>query len=319
MLHRGSHPSIIICVLGFMFASTSVSAAQASMTAPALINTEEVAKGEYIAHAAGCVVCHTDRKHKGKPFAGGRALHTPFGTFYAPNITPDKDTGIGNWSEQQFLNALRKGVQPNGDNLYPVFPYTAYTKLSNDDSRALWAYLRSLTPVQQPNKAHDLKWYAPPRPIVWFWKLLYFTPGRYKPDPQHSDSWNRGAYLATAAAHCGECHTPRNILGGKKTNLRYAGADNKEEDFFAPNITPAPKTGIGDWTIQDLVTYFQLGLDPDGDTAGNVMAEFIDNGLSHLRKADLQAIAAYITSLPAIEHSIGKKQEQPPHQKPEWE
>ena len=317
MLYRSGHLAAV--VLGCLVAGANVSASDAMLTAPSVTAQGRVAQGEYIARAAGCSICHTDRKHKGKPFAGGRALRTPFGIFYAPNITPDNTTGIGTWTEQDFVRALRKGLRPDGANLYPVFPYTSYTRLSDDDARALWAYLRSLAPVRQVNKAHELKWYAPPRLLVWFWKQLYFTPGRYQANPQRSASWNRGAYLATAAAHCGECHTPRNILGGKKSDLRYAGAENKEEDFFAPNITPAGNTGIGNWSIKDLVTYFQLGLDPDGDTAGSVMAEFIDDGLSHLRKEDLQAIAEYIKTLPAIEHSLKKKNTQAPRKKEEWE
>ena len=326
MLYRGGLWLVVGIVVSLAFLlSTQANTTDAIPTAPPL-NTNStkttnsiVAKGQYIAQAAGCSICHTDRKHKGKPFAGGRPLHTPFGTFYSPNITPDKSTGIGNWTEQDFTRALHQGVRPDGSHFYPVFPYTSYTKLTDDDVHALWAYLGSLTPVQQRNKSHDLKWYAPPRFVVWFWKLLYFTPGRYKENPQHSASWNRGAYLATAASHCDECHTPRNILGAIKQNLLYAGADVKAENFVAPNITPASKTGIGDWDNDDLVTYLQTGLDPDGDTAGSIMAEFIDQGFSHLRKEDLQSIAEFISSLPPIEHSLRKKQKQAPRKKPEWE
>jgi len=326
MQFRGGHLILagITCLTGLLasaspltearvaapFSSTS-STNGTSSPSPGAENTL-VAKGKYMAEAAGCNNCHTDREHKGKPFAGGRALKTPFGTFYSPNITPDKKTGIGQWTEQQFLRALHRGVDDEGDNLYPVFPYTSYTRLTDADSKAIWAYLRSLTPVNQPNKDHDLKWYAPPRWMVWFWKWLYFTPGRYQPDPKHSASWNRGAYLSMAASHCGECHTPRNILGAKEQDLRYAGTENKQENFVAPNITPASNTGIGDWTISDMVTYLSIGMDPEGDFAGSVMAEFIDNGYSHMTKQDLQAIGDYVLSLPPIEHSLRKnKKEQP--------
>lgn len=301
--------SIVACLL----ANTPIHA-EAETTAPAII-----AQGKYLTRAAGCAVCHTDREHHGAAFAGGRALRTPFGTFYAPNITPDKQSGIGNWSEQDFLHALHEGIRPDGSNLYPVFPYTSYTQLRDEDVRAIWAYLRSLPPVHQTNKAHRLKWYAPPRFMIWFWKKLYFAPGRYQNNPQRSSLWNRGAYLASAASHCAECHTPRNFLGAEKQNLRYAGAENPQEDFVAPNITPAARTGIGDWSTDDLVEYLQTGLAPDGDTAGSVMAECIDNGLSHLSKSDLQAIAEFIKSLPPIEHSLRKKTKSAPHKKEEWE
>jgi mono/diheme cytochrome c family protein len=301
-----------VLVSGLLLSSVTF-AAQNDKTAP-----DFIAKGKYLTEAAGCIVCHTDADHHGAAFAGGRALHTTFGTFYAPNITPDKRTGIGNWSEQDFQRALHDGIRPDGSNLYPVFPYTSYTQLRDEDVRAIWAYLRSLPPVQQPNKTNQLKWYAPPRFMVWFWKKLYFDPGRYRDNPQRSVSWNRGAYLVNAVAHCAECHTPRNILGAEKSDLRYAGANNIPEDFVAPNITPDANTGIGDWSRGDIVEYLQTGLDPDGDTAGNVMAEFIDSGLSHLSKNDLQAIAEYVKSLPSIEHSLHKKSKQAT-QKPEWD
>jgi len=278
-----------------------------------------ISKGAYLARAAGCSVCHTATAKQARPYAGGRALHTVFGTFYAPNITPDKTTGIGRWSEEDFVRALRQGLRPDGSQLYPVFPYTSYTRLRDTDVRAIWAYLHSLSPVRQPDKAHVLKWYAPPRFAVWFWKKWYFNPGRFQPDPHKSKSWNRGAYLATAAGHCVECHTPRNLLGGLKSALKYAGSENKPEDFVAPNITPAAQTGIADWSRQDLVVYLQSGLTPDGDTAGSVMAEFIDDGMSHLRKQDLMDIAEFIKSLPPIEHRLGHKHKPAGQDKPAWD
>ena len=301
---------IVVCLI----LVTSGHASAAETTAPTLL-----ARGEYLTRAAGCAVCHTDADRHGAPFAGGRALHTPFGTFYSPNITPDKQTGIGNWSEADFQRALHDGKRPDGSNLYPVFPYTSYTQLHAADVHAMWAYLRSIKPVQQANRTDELKWYAPPRFMVWFWKKLYFHPGRFVEDPQRPASWNRGAYLVNAVAHCAECHTPRNLLGAPITSLRFAGADVAAEDFVAPNITPAPRTGIGDWSTGDLVQYLQSGLAPDGDTAGSVMAEFIDDGLSHLTQSDLQAIAEYIRSLPPIEHEIQKKKKTAPHKKPEWD
>jgi len=281
--------------------------------------SELIAKGAYLAHAAGCGVCHTAKEKTATPYAGGRALHTQFGTFFAPNITPDKSTGIGTWTEQDFVQALHRGTRPDGSQLYPVFPYTSYTRLSNTDAKALWAYLHSLPPVRQSNKPHKLKWYAPPRFAVWFWKKLYFDPGRFKPSPNKSMDWNRGAYLATAAGHCVECHTPRNLLGGLRQKLEYAGAANKPEDFVAPNITPDPQTGIADWSREDIAEYLHSGLTPDGDTAGNIMAEFIDKGFSHLRKQDLLAIAGFVKSLPPINHRTDHKKPAAKQARPAWD
>lgn len=262
--------------------------------------------GEYIFRVAGCAGCHTDKKHQGAPLAGGRALETEFGTFYPPNITPDPQTGIGNWSEQDFIRALREGRDPEGDQLYPAFPYPAYTRLTDADLHALWIYLRAQPPVRHANRSHELKWFARFRWPVRLWKLLYFSPGAYQPDPKHSVSWNRGAYLAEAAAHCGECHTPRTRFGGLDTDMAYAGTRNGPEDSVIPNITPDKKTGIGRWSRGDLVTYLESGLAPDGDLAGDLMAEVIDNGLKHLTKDDLAAIAEYVQSHPAIEHVVRK-------------
>ncbi len=265
-----------------------------------------VKQGEYVFHAAGCYGCHTDEKHAGKPLAGGRALATPFGIFYAPNITPDAQTGIGRWREQDFIRALREGRNPAGANYYPSFPYPSYTKLTDKDLHALWIFLKVQSPVQQANRKHELKWFAPARSFVDLWKGLYFKPGAYKPDAAKSVAWNRGAYLAEAAAHCGECHTPRSALGGSKSGMHYAGTRDGPDDSVVPNITPDKKTGIGRWRVSELAEYLETGLTPDGDSAGDLMAEVIDNGLQHLRKDDLAAIAEYVLSRPPLEHSVRK-------------
>ena len=266
----------------------------------------QLKQGEYIYRATGCEGCHTDAKHAGKLLAGGHALATPFGTFYTPNITPDKETGIGLWSEQDFMRALRAGVSPSGDHYYPSFPYTSYTKLTDDDARALWLYLKAQPSVKQANRNHDLKWFARSRSFVGTWKRMYFVPGAYQPDAAKSGAWNRGAYLAEAAAHCGECHTPRNALGGIDTKLRYAGTRAGPGDGVVSNITPDKKTGIGKWRASELAQYLETGLTPEGDSAGDLMAEVIDNGLQYLNKEDLAAIAEYVLSLPPVENSVQK-------------
>lgn len=262
--------------------------------------------GEYIYRASGCYGCHTDEKGGGRPLAGGYALKTDFGVFYTPNITPDPETGIGRWSEQDFFRALREGRSPAGDHYYPSFPYPAYTKLTDEDLHALWVYLKAQPPVRRANKPHELKFFARARTFVGSWKALYFKPGVYQPDPAKPASWNRGAYLSEAAAHCGECHTPRSALGGIKTDLHYAGTRAGPDDSVVPNITPDKETGIGKWSKGELVAYLESGLKPDGDSAGDLMAEVIDNGLKYLRKDDLTAIAEYVLALPPVEHAVRK-------------
>ena len=264
-------------------------------------------QGEYLFRTAGCAGCHTDEENKGAPLAGGRALHTPFGTFYTSNITPDPDTGIGRWSEADFTRALREGISPQGEHYYPAFPYTSYTQLTDADLRALWVYLRSLKSVPQANKPHELPWYLRSRATLGLWKMLYFKPGPLQPTPDKPPAWNRGAYLVKAVAHCGECHTPRNLLGGFKSAQELAGNPNGVDDAKAPNITPDRETGIGKWTENDLVYYLETGATPDGDYAGDAMAEVIDNSTSHLTSDDRRAIAVYIKSLPAVERVVRKQ------------
>ena len=294
-----------VLLAGLLFAAPLAVAAGVSPTDPL------VKQGEYVYRAAGCYGCHTDEKHAGKPLAGGHALATPFGSFYTPNITPDPETGIGRWSEQDFFRALREGLSPTGDHYYPSFPYPSYTKLTDEDLRALWAYLKAQPPVKQANRKHDLKWFARARSFVGSWKGLYFTPGAYRPDATKSAVWNRGAYLAEAAAHCGECHTPRTALGGIQSGMHYAGTREGPDDSVVPNITPDKKTGIGRWRASELAEYLETGMTPDGDSAGDLMAEVIDNSLQYLRKEDLAAIAEYVLSLPPVEHSVRKTGKKP--------
>jgi mono/diheme cytochrome c family protein len=268
--------------------------------------TANMGAGEYIFRASGCYGCHTDEKGGGARLAGGHALKTDFGTFYSPNITPDPETGIGKWGEADFFRAMREGLSPAGDHYYPSFPYPSYTKLTDDDLRALWAYLRAQPAVKQANKPHDLKFFARARTFVGSWKALYFKPGVYAPQAGKSAAWNRGAYLSEAAAHCGECHTPRSALGGIKTAMHYAGSKDGPDGSVIPNITPHKNTGIGKWSRSELMTYLESGLMPDGDSAGDLMAEVIDNGLRYLRKDDLAAMAEYVLSLPPVEHAVRK-------------
>ena len=278
--------------------------------APSVAIGDATPQGEYIFRAAGCTICHTDEKHHGAPLAGGRALKTPFGIFYTPNITPDPETGIGKWTEADLARALHEGKDDEGENLYPSFPYTSYTRLTDADVHAIWTYLSGRPPVRQKNKPHDLPWYLRFRPLIGIWKALFFQSGVFQPHPDRSPAWNRGAYLVTAMSHCGECHTPRNALGALEKQLNCVGNPNGVDGAVASNITPDKSTGIGHWSQSDLADYLKTGMTPDGDFAGDLMADVIDDSTSHLTKDDRMAIAKYIFSLPAVKNEI----EHAPHQ-----
>ncbi len=297
-------------MLAIWLAASPLAAAGGGGASPAPTAAAEAAsaveRGRYLYYAAGCENCHTDRSHKGAPLAGGRRLATPFGVFYTPNITPDPEHGIGRWREQDFLRALREGISPRGEHYYPVFPYTSYTRMTEGDLRALWAYLRTVPPVAQPNRPHELPWYLGFRPLIAVWKWLYFTPGPFRPDPMRPPSWNRGAYLVEAVAHCGECHTPRNFLGAPRADLHLAGTAHGPEGGVVPNITPDRRTGVGRWRRTELADYFETGMTPEGDFAGDQMAEVIEYGLSRLSKTDRLAIADYLLALPPVEHAVRK-------------
>jgi mono/diheme cytochrome c family protein len=266
---------------------------------------DAVSRGAYLVRAGGCVSCHT--VSGGTPFAGGRALATPFGTFYSPNITPDRQTGIGQWSDADFERALREGVRPDGANYFPVFPYPSFTRITDDDALAIKAYLFSLPPVRQPNRRHDV-----PFPFSWrflqnAWKLLFFEPGPFRSDPDQADSLNRGAYLVTALAHCGECHTPRNFLGAPEHGRELSGTEDGPDGRSVPNITPDPATGIGGWERSDLAELLKTRSAPDGSEVKGAMRETIEDGLKYLSAADRDAIAEYVLSQKPIIHEVSSK------------
>ncbi len=267
-------------------------------------------RGEYLLRAGGCISCHTDVKGGGAPLAGGRALKTPFGTFYPPNITPDVESGIGAWSDADFVRALRRGVRPDGAHYFPAFPYTSYTRMSEADALALKAYLFSLPPLPGVNRPHELR---PPfgwRFLVGVWKRLFFEPGAYRPEPERSARWNRGAYLVEALAHCGECHTPRNFLGASDRAMGLAGTRDGPEGRLAPNITPDRETGIGRWSAGDIVQLLKSGRKPDFDNVQGAMAEAIEDGLRYLTDGDLAAIADYLLALEPIPNRVEAKRRQ---------
>jgi len=265
-----------------------------------------IERGAYLFAAGGCAGCHTDKASGGRVGAGGRGLKTPFGTFYGPNITPDPQTGIGSWSEADFKAALRSGRAADGSNLFPAFPYTSFTFMRDEDIGYLWAYLRSLPPVRQPNRAHDVSFPYNWRALVSVWKWFNFVPGPLLPDPTHDEDWNRGAYLARALLHCGECHTPRNALGGLDGERAYGGTSAGPEGKKVPNITPDEETGLGHWSESDVTTLLKIGLLPDGDVVGSLMGEVVENSTSRLGDADRRALAVYLRGLKPVSNPNAK-------------
>ncbi len=261
---------------------------------PAAHAQGDAKRGEYLAKAGGCIACHTEERKGAVPYAGGRALNTPFGTFYGPNLTPHPDAGIGRWTEADFFRAMREGKRPDGANYFPAFPYPSFTKIADRDLSDLWAYLRTLPPSPRANQAHDLRFPFGWRLLVSAWNWLYFSPGPFTPDPQATPAVNRGAYLVQALGHCSECHTPRNFLGGPVRERYLAGGEGPDGKRI-PNLTP---TRLEKWSDAELKEFLTLGLTPDGDVAAEAMAEVIRDTTSQLTPADLDALVAYLRSLP---------------------
>jgi mono/diheme cytochrome c family protein len=268
---------------------------------PEVAASGDAGRGEYVLRLAGCVSCHTDEKNGGQFLAGGRALATPFGTFYTPNITPDPATGIGGWSAGAFVRALSEGVSPGGHPLYPAFPYTSYTKMTPQDLLDLKAYLDTLRPGANKVREHALEFPFSVRPLLDGWRLLFFADGPFQPVPGRSESWNRGAYIVTGPGHCGECHTARNALGARQEDRFLAGNPAGPDGKPVPNITPHPEDGIGKWSKSDVTFALQTGILPDGDVLGGAMAEVVEDATSHLTADDRSAIADYLLSLPPLE------------------
>lgn len=266
--------------------------------ADAAAQESAVDRGKYLIHAGGCVDCHTDEGDAAPAMAGGRAIESPFGTFYSPNITPDIATGIGSWSDDEFVNAFWEGVSPDGKHYYPAFPYTSFTGISRHDLLAMKAYLFSLEPVRRDVPKHDLAWYISTRLAARAWKLRNFKPARFDSDPHASAQWNRGAYLVRHLGHCGECHTPRNRLGTLQNEHELAGNAHGPGDKAVPNITPNNSDGIGKWSGSDLEYFLEVGMLPNGDFVGGSMGAVIDNNTNKLSKEDRLAIVTYLKSVP---------------------
>ncbi|HEY4352406.1 MAG TPA: cytochrome c [Paraburkholderia sp.] len=261
---------------------------------------ERVKRGEYLARAGNCIACHTS--DKGRPFAGGVAMPTPFGTIYTPNITPDPDTGIGRWSDADFLRAMHEGIGKSGERLYPAFPYPAYTKVMDRDVLAIRAYLNTVAPVRFTPPANALNFPFNQRWLMLFWNLFNFDEGRFVPDPKQSAEWNRGAYLVDGLAHCGECHTPRNFMQGLKSDARFSGA--VQAGWHAFNITPDKIGGIGNWSAAEVVAYLATGVAQGRAYAAGPMAQVVEDSTQFLSGEDLRSIAVYLRALPPVRGDI---------------
>jgi mono/diheme cytochrome c family protein len=271
----------------------------ASVPASALgPHTPNLDNGKTMFNAGGCASCHAvPKQDDGTRLGGGLALHSPFGIFHVPNISPDPKDGIGNWTEAQFVTAMVKGTSPGGEHLYPAFPYTSYQRMSMNDLRDLFAYLKTLPAVSGRVRDHELPFPFNMRRLLGGWKLLFLDGKPFQPDGTQSAQWNRGAYLVNGPGHCAECHSPRNALGGIEAGKRFSGGPNPEGKGFIPNITQAR---LKSWSASDIASLLSDGLTPDGDSVGGSMTPVIKN-TSQLSKEDREAMAVYIKSLAPIE------------------
>src|SRR5882757_9963796 len=272
----------------------------AAGTAPAIAgapaSADALARGEYLTKAADCVACHTVPE-SGRPFAGGVAFKLPIGAIYSSNITADPTNGIGGWSDDEFVRAVRDGIGKNGQHLYPAFPYTSYTKLSREDALAIKAYLLSLPAASQANRANDLAFPFNQRWAVGFWNAAFFKDKRFVADPSKPAEWNSGAYLATALGHCAECHTPRNAAFGLEHGKELSGEEL--QGWRAYNITPDPKYGIGAWSDAEIAQYLKTGYADGHASAAGPMGEAVSHSLQFLNTEDVAALIAYLRSVPA--------------------
>ncbi len=288
--------AVIAAVIGlFVFWGLTI---PATVPASALPQRQpNLENGQTMFYAGGCASCHATPGQDDKTkLGGGFALRSPFGTFYAPNISPDRNDGIGKWSEPDFVSAMVKGTAPDGSHLYPAFPYASYQRMRYDDIRDLFAYLKTLPAVQGKAKPHELPFPFNIRRTLGVWKFLFLDGKPFQPDASKDVAWNRGAYLVNGPGHCAECHSPRNVLGGIIESQRFAGGPEPTGDGFVPNITQKSLT----LSQENLVKLLETGETPDGDTIGGEMAKVTSN-TGKLGAADREAIATYVRSLPPVE------------------
>ncbi len=265
----------------------------------------QIERGRYLTIVGDCAACHT-LPGSGHDLAGGRVLETPFGGLVAPNITPDPVTGIGAWTDDEFINSLTKGTGRGGARLFPAMPYTYYTKISRDDALAIRAYLNTVPPVHNEVSPDSLPFPFSVRANMAVWNYLFFAPGEFQPDPNKGAEWNRGAFLTEGLAHCGLCHTPKNALGGDDTARAMQGY--ALQGWFAPDLTNDPRRGLGSWSIEDIATYLKSGHNKTTAATG-LMGEEIDRSTSNLSDADLKAIATYLKDRPGDPANAAQNQQ----------
>lgn len=269
--------------------------------APAAGSAEQVRRGEYLAKAGNCAGCHT--LSGAAPFTGGRGVDTPFGTVFAPNLTPDDETGLGRWNAAEFWRALHNGRSRDGRLLYPAFPYPNYTHVTREDSDAIYAYLRTLPPVRQATPAHTVGFPYNTQPSLAVWRAMFFRPGQLPADPAQTAEWNRGAYLVQGLGHCNACHSARNALGGTAGVLDLSGGLIPMQNWYAPSLNAHAEAGVADWEIEHIVALLRDGVSPTATVMGP-MAEVVFNSTQHLSPADLRAMATYLKALPQTDAPI---------------
>lgn len=275
-------------------------------------DVQKIERGKYLALAGNCASCHTTAG--GELMAGGVAFETPFGTIHSTNITPDSETGIGRWTADDFLDSMRHGVRPNGEHLYPVFPYTAFTKVTDEDVGALFVYLRSIPPVRQEAPKNDITFPFNLRSLMSVWKALHFEAGAFEPDASKTAAWNRGAYLVEGLAHCGACHSPRTLLGAENVDMAMTGGKYMDtvrggalRPWSTANLT-SDLSGLGLWPHEEVVAYLKTGINSYVETFGP-MNEVILNSTRHLSEDDISAMAVYLKSVPGNAASSGGEAE----------
>jgi mono/diheme cytochrome c family protein len=252
---------------------------------------EQVIKGQYLTAAGDCYACHTVRG--GEPYSGGLEMATPFGALYTPNITPDKETGIGTWTADDFWRAMHEGKSKDGSFMYPAMPYTNYTKVTREDSDAIFAYMMSVKPVSRKNREHAMGFPFNQRELMAGWRALYFTSGEFKENPKESKEWNRGAYLVEGLGHCNACHATRNMLGAIAKDDDYSGGLIPLQNWYAPSLTSSRETGLGDWDLKEIVDLLRNGVAARGAVFGP-MAAVVQHSLQELSMTDLTAMAVYL-------------------------
>lgn len=285
---------VMRAILGFALLCTAFSSGLGLGQAQADPSEETIAHGKALAIAGDCASCHT--ADPAKPFAGGKRIDTQFGAIYSPNLTPDRETGLGAWSDEDFVRAFRSGMAPDGSRYYPAFPYPYFTKVTRQDLLAIRAYLATLAPFSNAHPSPQLRWPLNYRVVMRLWGYLFFRPGIFEPNQQKSAEWNRGGYLVRGVAHCGACHTPKNSFVADKRSRAFGGGP--VDGWFAPRLDNATRTGLKSWSVDDIAEYLASGRNGKSHADGP-MAQVVVNSTSRMSEADIRAIAVYLKDLPA--------------------